>query len=366
LADVLILGAGVIGCAIADELTRRGASVVVLDPRGVGRGASRASAGMLAPFTEGRHDPALEALGAASLAAFDDLIDRVSIDGPAPMYSRAGSIDLAFDDETAAALARESARLRAAGVEHDWLDAAATRRLEPSIAPDVTAALLIRPHGVVAVPELTEALWRSASTRGATMVQASARRIARRGGTLAVETDGSTLEAPYVVLAAGSWAGRIELDGVAPLPVRPVRGQLLVLKWPAPPLPHVLWGPRCYLVPRADRTVLVGATSEEVEFDERATVAGVRDLLDAATELTARAWSAAFHEVRVGLRPAAPDGRPILGPSSRIDGLIYATAHFRNGALLTPLTALRVADMIEGAPLDPLLASCAPGRFGEY
>ena len=169
------------------------------------------------------------------------------------------------------------------------------------------------------------------------------------------------------MLATGCWSGRIDLAGAPPLPVRPVRGQLLALRWPEDELPHrTVWGPRCYTVPWPDGTMLVGATVEEVGFDERTTVAGVHDLLEAVVGIDAARRNASLSGVRVGLRPATPDDRPIIGASGRIEGLVYATGHYRNGVLLAPITARIVADIVEGKPRAAALDACAPGRFGEY
>ena len=166
--------------------------------------------------------------------------------------------------------------------------------------------------------------------------------------------------------AAGSWSGEIAIDGiVARVPVRPVRGQLLTLAWTGTPLRRVTWSSRCYLVPWDDGTLLVGATVEDAGFDERATVAGVRDLLDAASEIVPHAWSAGFKGVRVGLRPATADELPVIGASERAPNVMYATGHFRNGVLLAPLTATLVADAMIDGRNDPLLAALSPSRFGD-
>jgi glycine oxidase len=367
LTDVLILGAGIVGCAIADELSRRGARVTVADPRGISKGASQASAGMLAPFTEGLHDPVLEALGAQSLDLYDSLIERLQSDGHDLVYGRGGSIDVALDDATAAVLAARAGDLSKAGIAHRLLDPMEARHVEPSLAPDTAAALTIDAHGFVGVPQLAAALWGSAERRGGGLVAEAVRRIVPGHGTVRVELETTSRDAPYVVLATGCWTGRIDLAGAPPLPVRPVRGQLVVLRWPDGDVPRrTLWGPRCYAVPWPDGTLLVGATVEEAGFDERATVAGVHDLLAAVSELIPRAWNATMSNVRVGLRPATTDDRPIIGASKRIEGLVYATGHYRNGVLLAPITARLVADIIEGKAVDPTLDACAPGRFGEY
>jgi len=147
--------------------------------------------------------------------------------------------------------------------------------------------------------------------------------------------------------------------------VRPVRGQLLSLAWRGAPLRRVTWSSRCYMVPWDDGTVLVGATVEEVGFDERATAAGVRDLLDAACDLAPSARAAGFNGARVGLRPATPDDLPAIGRSRAAANVMYATGHYRNGVLLAPLTAKLVADAMLDDRIDPLLASVDPSRFGE-
>jgi len=147
--------------------------------------------------------------------------------------------------------------------------------------------------------------------------------------------------------------------------VRPVRGQLLHLGWTGTPLRRVTWSERCYLVPWEDGTLLVGATVEEAGFDERTTAAGVRDLLDAACDVVPRAWNAGFLAARAGLRPASADGLPVIGPSSVVPNVMYATGHYRNGVLLAPLTAQLVADAMLENRVDPLLTMVSPARFGE-
>ena len=147
--------------------------------------------------------------------------------------------------------------------------------------------------------------------------------------------------------------------------MKPVRGQLLHLAWPtAQPLRHVLWGTDCYIVPWLNGRVLVGATVEDAGFDERATAAGVRDLLEAGCALVPHLWQASFEEVRVGLRPGSPDGLPILGNSQIIPGLIYATGHYRNGVLLAPLTAALVKALVMDDASDPALDVTNPARIG--
>jgi glycine oxidase len=366
LADVLIIGAGIVGCVVADALAHQGARVQVFDPRGVGAGATQASAGMLAPYSEGVHSATLESLGARSLALFDTLIDRLTpyLDTPA-VYARTGSLEVAFDDEEAEKLRMRAADHAARGVASSFLLRSDVRQVEPEIATDCTGALLTLAHGYANARALTNGLWRAAESQGATLVAEPVERVAGSAGRMTVVTPSRTYAGETIVLAAGSWAGRVLIEGGPSVPVRPVRGQLVELRWPTPPLTRIVSGPRCYLVPWPDGTVLAGATSEDVGFDDRTTVAGVRDLLEATCELLPGAWQAAFSGVRVGFRPATPDGLPMIGRSERMPGLVYATGHFRNGVLLAPLTGELVVKAIAGAD-DPAFSLTAPGRFGAF
>jgi len=144
------------------------------------------------------------------------------------------------------------------------------------------------------------------------------------------------------VIAAGSWSGML----AGATAVKPVRGQLLQLHWIGPPITHVLWSDNCYIVPWMDGTLLVGATVEDVGFDERVTVSGMHALLASASALLPAVGDARFVEARVGLRPATPSGLPIIARSAEHPSVVYATGHYRNGILLAPLTARLVAELV--------------------
>ena len=366
--DVVVIGAGVIGTAIAYELVTRGASVTLLDCRGTGLGSTQAAAGMLVPYLEGFGRPLLP-LATASLGMYDAFVDRISRDaGIGIGYQRSGSLQVVTPEQPIEELEHIAADARAAGVECELLDARAARAAEPQLSPDVACALLMKSHGFVVSTDLVGALSAAAIKHGArVIVPARAQRIARTGDRTEVHLDnGHAVAARHVVIAAGSWSGYLDIAGVPALPIRPVRGQLLQLASDAPPLARIVWGPRCYLVPANAGSILVGATVEDAGFDERTTVAGVRDLLDAACDLVPHLWQATFVTARVGLRPATVDEMPIIGRSAKVPGVVYATGHYRNGVLLAPLTARAVADLILDNREDPLLAAASPQRFGEY
>jgi len=362
-----VIGSGIVGCAVAYELARRGVSVDVIDDRQVAMGATQASAGVLAPYIEAREDSPFLELTVRGLAAYDEFVSRVSTDsGLTVPYRRTGTFDVALDEADLRGLKANAELLSRRGVPALLLDRAAVRKEEPYVADEALGALMIEEHGFVGATDLTRALAAAARKSGAQLLEANCvRRISREGDELVLETDKGTLRTGAAVIAAGSWSSQIAIEGVGtPVPVRPVRGQLLWLGWQRAPLRRVTWSSRCYLVPWDDGTLLVGATVEDAGFDERATVAGVRDLLEAVCELVPQARSAAFKGARVGLRPATPDGLPIIGPSTIVPGLFYATGHYRNGVLLAPLTAILLADAMLTERVDPLLASVAPSRFG--
>jgi glycine oxidase len=358
--DVIVVGAGLIGCAVAHALARQGASVLVLDASLPGAGASQASAGMLCPHIEGSHAPALHDLGADSLSRFDPFIHRVRNDsGMDVPYVRNGTLQVTDTDEGAVALADLAETLHAQGVPCQLAEGAdEVADLEPLVRPQ-RAGLLIEPHGAVRVRDLVDALCHAMAHLGAICRYSERVERVRRGdGHLVVDTHAQTLRTRHVVVTAGAWSNTLPMADLPPVPTHPVRGQLLRLQMANGGLRRVLWGPSCYMVPWADE-VLVGATQEHVGFDSRATLAGVMQLGTAAQGVVPSLAGATFSEVRVGLRPGSPDGLPLIGASQRLPGLVYATGHFRSGALFAPLTADLVADIIRGpaAAVPPALAA---------
>jgi glycine oxidase len=355
----IIVGAGIIGCGIARELAVRGLAPLVIDHRPPGGGATQASAGMLAPYVEAHESGPLLELGVRSLALYDDWIAAIRRDAGVDVeYRRIGTLEVALDSDEAERLKQHT---DAASVTRTWMSADAARRAHPALG-SIAGALYTPLHGYVDVRGLTAALVTAATRRGATFRESTVRAIEQADGALRVVTDDGALTAPTAILAAGAWTNRIESVGKLP-PLRPVRGQLLHLGWQGDPIDTIIWGPDCYIVPRTDGSILVGATVEDVGFDERTTSAGIRDLLDAACDLLPQGWGATFLDARVGLRPATPDELPVIGPDPMVPGLVHASGHFRNGVLLAPLTVRLVADWVAKGIRDPALDRLRPDRF---
>ena len=359
--NITIVGAGIVGCAVAHELASRGARVRLIDSRGVARGATRASAGILAPQIEG-HIPQLRSLAARSLAMYDDFVRRVESDSHRSIeYSRRGTLQVALDATDALALSRDAEALAANGVECRRLDADEARRLEPALTSRVAAALLVPMHGHVAAAPLTEALADAAQARGVRLSTAAVLGIDGGGNVARVTTAQETIESDLVIIASGSW--RVPTRPTEPPAVKPIRGQLVQLHADRVPALRVIWGTACYLVPWSDGTVLVGATVEDVGFDERPTAEGIRGLLSAAVDLVPSLGAAHFEEVRVGFRPKTVDELPFIGRSETMPRVFYAVGHYRNGVLLAPLTAALMADLVLENKERPELGLVRPGRL---
>ena len=355
--SVIVVGAGIVGCAIARELAVRGLAVTVFDDRPVGGGATRASAGMLAPHVEAHEPGPLLDLGVRSLELYDDWVAAVRRESDVDVeYRRIGTLEVALDPAHAAALRRQASHQTST----EWLEPAAARAAHPALGW-IAGALLARTHGYIAAPQLATALARAAERQRATFRRAAVQSLATAGSSVRVTTTEGEAHADTVVIAAGAWGGSIA--GARMPPLRPVRGQLLHLEWRGDPPSRILWGPRCYIVPRTDGTLLVGATVEEAGFDERTTAAGVRGLLSAACELLPGAKDATFLEARAGLRPATPDELPVLGSDPDTPNIVHASGHYRNGVLLAPITAKLVGDLVVDGRSDPALENFRVGRF---
>jgi glycine oxidase len=377
-ADVVVIGAGLPGLAVARAAADAGASVVVLDRGRAGEGASHVAAGMLAPVAEA--DPgerALLALGLESArrwpAFATALHDATGVD---PELRRIGTLVVARDRDAAEALVREAAIRDALGAPVSRLTPSRARRLEPALAPSIHSAVHAPDDHAVDPRAATRALRLAAGAAGAQVREhVGVREVVVRGGRAVgvVLDDGTEVPAAAVVLAAGAWAGGIAglPDGVD-VPVRPVKGQLLRLRPTArqaedgePPLIGcVVRFDGGYLVPRGDGCIVLGATTEERGFDTEVTALATYELLRDAAEVVPGVLELAIDETLAGLRPATPDNAPLLGEHPALPGFHLATGHHRGGVLLAPVTAdLLVAGLTGRAAEDPVPPAFAPDRF---
>jgi glycine oxidase len=352
--DVAIVGAGVMGCAVALRLAQRGLSVTVVE-RGIpGAEASSAAAGILGPQWESEGAGPLLDLGLRSRALYPAFAAELrELSGIDVGHARSGLLEVALDEQQERALVARRAWQHARGLRAELLDERELRALEPRLGSGARAGLRLPDEGHVNARSLARALSQAAAMAGAQFLQGRyVRRVLIAGGRAqGLELDGETLAAGTVVIAAGSWSSLVEGSGVPPPIVRPARGQMVAIEMRPPLFRHVLapFG-RGYLVPRLDGTVLAGSTLEMVGYRKEVTVAGLSEILAMVRAVVPALDAAPVVETWSNFRPYTDDHLPVLGKSA-VEGLILATGHYRYGILLTPITAQVLAELIAtGAP----------------
>jgi glycine oxidase len=360
--DVVIVGGGIIGLAVAWRARLRGLSVVVFERGAIGgECASGVAAGMLAPVSEvefgeaGRRALELGLCSARMWPGFAVELEEAS--GVEVGLRQTGTLLLARDEDEARELERQLTLRESLGLRTTRLRPSAARELEPALAPTVRLALEA-PEDHSVDPRLVLAALRRACERSGVQVREHAP-VARVELGVSGErvvgvalADGERLGVEQVVLAAGAWTAEIAgLPEDARVPVRPVKGQILRLRDPAGPglLQRVVRFEGGYLVPRGDGRYVLGATVEERGFETQPTVGGVYELLRDARELVPGVLELQIEELSVGFRPSTPDNTPVIGPGA-LEGLVWATGHHRNGILLAPLTAELVTEALVGVP----------------
>jgi glycine oxidase len=370
---VLVVGGGVIGVGIAWRCAQRGSAVTVVDPH-PGAGASAAAAGMLAPVTELNYgEQALLGLNVASARRYPQFVAELQeITGHDVGYRRTGALVAAWDQADLAGLRDLHAFGASLGVDSELLTARELRQVEPGVATGLAGGLFARDDHHVDNRALHAALLRAAMLAGVEFVAADVGQLLLSGDRArgARTVDGTQIRADVVVLAAGAWMST--LPGLPPdlLPtVRPVKGQTVRLRLPDPAsLGHLLRGrvkgSAVYVVPRVNGETVVGASSEEVGFDVRPRAGAVYELLRDAQSLLPLLSEAELIEVSTGLRPATADNAPIVGATD-MAGLFVAAGHYRNGILLTPITADGIAELIDGGRIPDVLAPFAAARFSQ-
>jgi len=367
---IIIVGGGVIGLSIAWRLSRETTrdEILLLDANRAGEGTSRVSAGMIAPIAEaGFEDPHFIKFARLSRERYRAFVSEVSRDAETPVaLGEEGSIIVAIHRDDVEAMRRVYDHRRHADLPVEWLSGTQAREMEPTLTPRVSAAMWIAYDGQVNPRALLPALVRACNRRGVEVREnASVSRIVIEGDVATgVEVGGELLPADTIVLCAGAWSGSIDGMPADVVPqVRPIRGQILRLTRTADfAMKHVVRGPRAYLLPKDDGTVVVGATQEEAGFDATPTAGGIKTILENAWEMVPSIYDLPIERVEVGLRPGTRDHLPLIG-ATRIRGLIMATGHFRHGILFAPTTADAVCRGILTGDFGADVAAFAPDRF---
>jgi len=340
--DLVVIGAGVIGLALAREGATQGGEVLLLDPREPGRGATWAAAGMISPLGEAKEAGAFLSLALASAELYPSWVADIEGEtGIQVEYRRSGKVLLATSAEEVAELEARSRMAASVGMATEWWNDATLPIDRSRWGRPIHRALHLLDEARVDPRALALALARACEARGVRF-RTGTRVLSVRRGTPGLLTllldDGSRIETPQVVLAAGAWSS--EIDGIPlSLPrVRPVRGTIIALRPMHHLSPQVLESHGLYLVPKDDGQLLVGATMEDAGFHEHPRAREAALLLGRAIELLPELGEAEIEDIWTGLRPASADGEPVLGAVEALPGLTLATGHFRNGILLAPIT----------------------------
>ncbi len=367
-ADVVIVGGGVIGLAIARGLALRGVRDVCLIERStLGTEASFAAAGMLLPQVEADAEDDFFSLACTSRELYPSFAAALREEtGVDVELDTTGTLYLAFNEEDQEDIEKRFYWQTRAGLAVELLTAAAARELEPCISESVFGALRFPNDIQVENRRLVSALANSINSLGVEVLTETnvESLVVERNRVTGVQTSRGQIACNSVVMAAGTWSSFLLRSSGCPDPaIQPVRGQMICLESKPQLTRHVLYSPRGYLVPRQDGRLLAGSTSENAGFAKRVTAGGVSSILRNTFEISAAVSTLPVIDTWAGLRPRAADGLPVLGACGEIDGLFFATGHYRNGILLAPLTAELITEAIVAGVTSPLLAPFSPDRF---
>jgi glycine oxidase len=351
--DIVIVGGGVIGLAIADALARLGMRLAVVDRRELGREASWAGAGLIAPEAENpaRHPlVALRALSTRLYPGWSSVLEEET--GIDIGYRRCGGVDVAWTESEEQELLAKAGRWRAERVAYERLSSRDYARVEPALSPELRSVYFLPDRAQVRSPWLLRALMTAVYQRGGHLTMWEEVKGFRTDGhrVTAVQTNTGDLNCSTVVIAAGAWSGSLLATIGVHAPTPPVKGQIVLMRSQRALLRRVVELGNNYIVPRDDGRILVGATEEEAGFDTIPTWEVASELVDFALRVCPVLKEAEIETTWAGLRPGSIDSKPYIGRAPGFQNVIVATGHKRAGLQLAPATAELVSDLVLGRP----------------
>ncbi|MGZ4133555.1 MAG: glycine oxidase ThiO [Tumebacillaceae bacterium] len=349
--DTLIIGGGVIGCSIAYELAKRGCKPLVIDKDALGSQATSAGAGMLGAQVEMHQPGAMFELGLASRALFPELQQELlDIGGVDIELQTPGIFRVAVDEADRHDLLERQRWQQAHGQRAIWMEDEEMRRELGDLVSTTYGALYLPDDHQVRNPQLMHALSSSAKKLGARFMEQTAMIgfCTENGAVVGVKTINGEIRADRVIIAAGAWSGLLANQMGLDVPIFPVKGQSFFLNAYAPPTPYTIFTHGCYILPKRNGQIYVGATEEEAGFDRRPNLGSLARLSSRATELMPKIGQLPFDKPIAGLRPGSADGLPFLGAVPGVAGLYVASGHFRNGVLLSAITGKVMAELLTG------------------
>lgn len=351
--DCVIVGAGLSGMLVARELSQSGMRVAVLDRNGAGREASWAGGGILSPLHPWRYPAAVTALSQWGHRHWPHLATSLHREtGIDPEWTPSGLLMPEIEERSAAETWARDYQVRL-----ELIDREAMRTREPNLGNVGDAALWMPDVAQVRNPRLVRALRADLVARGVALMEGTDVHgwVCRAGRVVGVQTDQDVVAGGCVVVAVGAWTGQLMGKGGVPLPVDPVRGQMLVFRTAPGLVSTVVLRRNNYLIPRRDGHLVVGSTVERVGFDKSTTDQACDGLRRAAIELVPAVADYPVERHWAGLRPGSPDGVPYIGQVQGVAGLFVNAGHFRNGVILGPASARLLSDLVLQRPpiLDP-------------
>jgi glycine oxidase len=363
--DVVIIGGGVIGLAVARALVQHGVrDVCVIERSALGTEASFAAGGILAPQAEANGRDEFFELACRSRDLYPDFAAALRGEtGVDVELDSTGTLYVAFTERDFEEIEQRYEWQANAGLAVEKLTPAQARELEPCIGGTVRGALKFPNDVQVENRRLLNALVDCVNKLGVTIAtETNVESISiERGHVNGLQTSRGFINCQTIIVAAGAWSSTIEHAGTPA--IEPVRGQMICFDAKPQLTRHVIYSPRGYLVPRHDGRLIAGSTSENAGFTKQVTAGGISHILANAHEISPEISHLPIVDTWSGLRPRAADGLPVLGPCDEIEGLFYATGHYRNGILLAPVTGELIAEAVVAGRISPLLTAFSPNRF---
>lgn len=357
--DVAIIGGGINGSSIAYQLSKIGKKVVLLEKNQLACEASSAAAGMLAAQAEIEQDGPFFQLALKSQSMFqalsNELLEMTGIDIE---FIQKGMIKIAETEEMAKEVQQQAAFQRNWDPEIEWLDRNSLLKLEPSLSQNVTGGMYLPNDGHVQPAKLSQAFANAAELLGATILENTEvlSLIYENDRVIGVKTTLGNLHCQQVVLATGAWASKLLQETGLDITVYPVKGECFSVKTDTPIINRTIFSDkRCYIVPKRNGEIYIGATQVENTFDKKVTPGGIIRLIERAVKLVPQIKDAPWERVWAGVRPQTGDGLPYIGEHPFKKGLFIAAGHYRNGILLSPVTGTLVADLLQGKSDENLL-----------
>lgn len=364
--EVIILGGGVIGCAIAYTLRKHAITVTLLEKGEIGAQASGAAAGLLAPLGPLSGPGPLADLVLAGFAAFPSLVRELEqVTGMRLGYEQTGALRVMRNPKRVAHLRKRWESWQPLGLRMQWLTGEEARRYEPSLADDVAAAVYAPEEAQIDAKQVTQAFAQAASKLGAHLLphHEVTGFVTQGQRVIGVQTkQGQTFGCGQVILASGAWVAECCSWLATPVPVTPLHGQLLAFPSLAPPLRSLVFGEGIYLIPRGS-SLLVGATKEERGFDLQADAKGTAWLLETVRRLVPQLAHSQPSAIWTGLRPKTPDTRPIFGFLPTWDNVAIAAGHNSLGIVLSGITGQCMAELLVTGQLPALAQPFSVDRF---